>query len=94
MKRKSWSEKLRDAKRLPRVEPITDKMSKPWGSGTVAIPAPVEVDEIMKSIPKGKLVTINEIRAAIAKKHGATIGCPITTGIFAGSPPKPPKNRK
>jgi len=43
----------------------------------------MEVDEIMKSIPKGKLITINEIRAAIAKKHGATIGCPITAGIFA-----------
>ena len=25
----------------------------------------------------------NEIRAALAKKHGATICCPITTGIFA-----------
>ena len=48
----------------------------------MAIPAPMEVDEIMKSVPKGKLVTINEIRVAIAKKHGATIGCPITTGIF------------
>lgn len=82
-KRKSWSEKLRDNKGLPRVEPITAKMSKRWGSGTVAIPAPIEVDEMMKSIPKGKLITINEIRVAIAKKHGATIGCPITTGIFA-----------
>jgi hypothetical protein len=29
------------------------------------------------------LTTINEIREAVAKKHNATIGCPITTGIFA-----------
>jgi alkylated DNA nucleotide flippase Atl1 len=41
------------------------------------------VDEIMKKVPKGKLTTINEIRAELAKKHGATIGCPIVTGIFA-----------
>jgi hypothetical protein len=34
-------------------------------------------------MPEGKLTTINEIRATLAKKHGATIGCPITTGIFA-----------
>lgn len=27
--------------------------------------------------------TINEIRAALAKKHGATIACPMTTGIFS-----------
>ena len=82
-KRKSWSEKLRDSKDLPKVEKITDKMSKRWGSGTVVIPAPMEVDGLMKKVPHGKVTTINEIRAALAKKHGATIGCPITTGIFA-----------
>jgi alkylated DNA nucleotide flippase Atl1 len=82
-KRKSWSEKLQDSKGLPKVQEITDKMSKRWGTGTVVIPAPMEVDEIMRKVPEGKLTTINEIRAALAKKHGATIGCPITTGIFA-----------
>jgi len=82
-KRKTWSEKLRDNKGLPKVQEITGKMSKRWGTGTVVIPAPMEVDEIMRKVPMGKLVTINEIRAALAKKHGATIGCPITTGIFA-----------
>ena len=58
-------------------------MSKRWGTGTVVIPAPIEVDEMMKKVPKGKLITINEIRSALAKKHNATIGCPMTTGIFA-----------
>jgi len=82
-KRKSWSEKLRDDKGLPKVQEITGKMSKRWGTGTVVIPAPMEVDEIMRRVPEGKLTTINEIRAALAKKHRATIGCPITTGIFA-----------
>jgi len=82
-KRKSWSEKLKDNKGLPKVEKITGKMSRRWGTGTVVIPAPIEVDEIMRRIPEGKLITINEIRAALAKKHKATIGCPITTGIFA-----------
>lgn len=82
-KQKSWREKLKDSKGLPKVEKITGKMSKRWGTGTVVIPAPMEVDEIMKKVPEGKVTTINEIRAALAKKHGATIGCPITTGIFA-----------
>jgi len=58
-------------------------MSRRWGTGTVVIPAPVEVDEFMRKVPEGKLVTINEIQAALAKKHSATIGCPMTTGIFA-----------
>jgi len=82
-KKKSWSEKLKDSKGLPKVEKIAGKMSKRWGTGTVVIPAPIEVDEMMRRIPEGKLTTINEIRAALAKKHKATIGCPITTGIFA-----------
>jgi alkylated DNA nucleotide flippase Atl1 len=82
-KRKSWSEKLKDSKGLPKVEKITDKMSKRWGTGTVVIPTPMEVDEMMRRVPEGKLITINEIRAALAKRHKATIGCPITTGIFA-----------
>jgi hypothetical protein len=81
-KKKTWREKLADDKGLPKVEKITEKMSKRWGTGTVAIPAPREVDEIMRKVPKGKLITINEIRQTIAEKHKATIGCPITTGIF------------
>jgi alkylated DNA nucleotide flippase Atl1 len=81
--RKSWREKLADDKDLPRVVEITDKMSTRWGTGTVVIPAPREVDEIMRQVPKGKVITINQIRSMLAKKHGATIGCPITTGIFA-----------
>ncbi len=82
-KKKSWSEKLLDSKDFPRVEKITEKMSKRWGTGTVVIPAPTEVDELMRKVPKGKLVTINNIREALAKRHNATIACPICTGIFA-----------
>ena len=42
--KKSWREKLADNKDLPKVVEITDKMSKRWGTGTVVIPAPLEVD--------------------------------------------------
>jgi hypothetical protein len=80
----SWQEKLNDtSKGLPKVVKIDEKMSRRWGTGTVAIPAPVEVDGIMRSVPRGRLITINEIRAKVAKTHGATIGCPICCGIFA-----------
>lgn len=81
--KKTWCEKLKDSKDLPRVEKITERMSKKWGTGTIVIPAPIEVDELMKKVPAGKLTTINQIREALARKHDSTIGCPITTGIFA-----------
>ena len=37
----------------------------------------------MAKVSKGKVTTINDIRAKLAKKHKATIGCPICTGIFS-----------
>ena len=83
LKKKSWVEKLKESKDFPKVVKITKKMSKRWGKGTVVIPSPMEVNNIMKKVPKGKVITINEIRKAVAKKHKATIGCPITCGIFA-----------
>lgn len=58
-------------------------MSQRWGSGTVVIAAPAEVDALMKRVPAGKVTTINQLRTALAQKHHATITCPITTGIFA-----------
>lgn len=81
--RKTWREKLLDNKGLPKTGRIEGKMSTRWGTGTMVVPAPVEVDELMRKVPKGKLVTINELRTALAKKHGVDIACPITTGIFS-----------
>ena len=84
--KKTWQEKLLDKKDLPKVVKITSKMAGKWGTkqgDTVVIPAPIEVDEIMRKVPKGKVITINEIRKILARRHNATIGCPITTGIFA-----------
>jgi len=83
MPKKTWQEKLADSKDMPKVEKIPVKMTKRWGRGTIVIPAPREVDEIMKKIPKGKLITINQIRERLAKKHNATIACPLCTGIFS-----------
>jgi 6-O-methylguanine DNA methyltransferase, DNA binding domain len=82
-KKKTWQEKLADTKGFPKVCPIDETKSKRWGSGTFVIPAPTEVDALMRRVPKGKLTTIEEIRKALAQRHGATIACPITTGIFA-----------
>jgi len=75
-KKKSAIEKLHESHGLPKVEKITGKISKKWGEGTVVIPTPIEVNKLIAKVPKGKVTTINEIRAALAKKHKATIGCP------------------
>ncbi|MFH0914277.1 MAG: hypothetical protein V1849_03195 [Chloroflexota bacterium] len=68
--RKSWREKLANDQGLPKVEVITPQMNQRWSTGTLVILAPRYVDEIMRSVPRGKLITINQIREAVAKKHG------------------------
>jgi len=79
-KRMSWREKLVNDNDLPRV--ITLDSTK-WGHGTCVVPAPREVDALMRKVKPGKLTTIRHLRRALAEKHGAAMACPITTGIFA-----------
>jgi len=81
--RKSWRQKLADSKDLPKTGRVMGRMTKRWGTGTMVVPAPREVDELMKQVPPGKVTTINELRAALARQHQVDIACPITTGIFA-----------
>lgn len=79
----SWRAKLADDKGLPKVSPVSGRLTKRWGSGTFVIPAPREVDALMRQVPRGKLTTINELRAVLAKRHKVDFACPITTGIFS-----------
>jgi hypothetical protein len=81
--KKTWREKLADSKGLPKVGKVTGKMSKRWGEGTMVIPAPIEVDALMKRVPKGRVATINELRITLATKHKVDFACPLTTGIFS-----------
>lgn len=81
-KRKTWREKLADDKGLPKIAHVSGKMRTTWGTGTMVIPAPREVDAEVRKIRKGRTATINDLRNALAKKHGVNFCCPITTGIF------------
>jgi hypothetical protein len=82
-RRKSWREKLADDKHLPRVIRVEGKAAARWGGRTIAIAAPREIDALMRSVPPGRVTTVNELRAAVARRHGADAACPITTGIFS-----------
>jgi hypothetical protein len=81
--KRSFRDKLHDSRDLPRVEPIPAKLEPRWGRGTFVIPAPLEVDALMRLVRRGRVTSIDDLRAALAARHGATVACPITTGIFA-----------
>jgi hypothetical protein len=46
------------------------------------IPRPLDVDALIRTIPRGKLVTVNQLRSRLAAEHHADVTCPLTTGIF------------
>ena len=81
-KPKTWREKLADSKDLPKTARIEGKLSQRWGTGTMVVPVPREVDAMIRTIRKGKTATLNDLRAKLAKKHGVDVCCPITAGIF------------
>ncbi len=81
--KKTRAEKLQNSNGLPSVKKLDEKSSKRLRANTMLIPAPLEVDTIMKTVRKGKLLTTDEIRKQLAREHSADITCPLTTGIFA-----------
>jgi hypothetical protein len=75
--KETWRQKLAsttEKQGLPRVVEVSEKMSKRWGEGTVVIPSPLEVDTTMKSVPEGRLMTINQIREIMAERYNASFG--------------------
>ena len=88
--RKSWSEKLRSNRNMPKTlefDPkfpcgkALQKMGAKPGDSVVLAPG-TEVDEIMRGISEGRLITINGICERLAERHGTKYCCTLTTGIF------------
>lgn len=78
---KSWREKL-EIKRDPKVIPVPARMQRQCGTGTLLVPTPLQVDALIRKIPKGKLATPTQLRQSLARQSGADVTCPMTTGIF------------
>jgi hypothetical protein len=80
---KPWREKLENPpKGLPKVVKGPVKWEKRFGGRKVLVATPLIVDELVRDVPKGKLVTITQIRQRLAKDFKADSACPLTTGIF------------
>lgn len=82
-RRKTWADKLAHEKDLPKIIDVKPEDQARWGGATLVVPRPRDVDALMKQVAKGKVVTIAELRQAVAKQHSTEAGCPITCGIFA-----------
>jgi 6-O-methylguanine DNA methyltransferase, DNA binding domain len=79
--RTSWHEKL-EKQQEAKIVNVPLRMQLQWGTGKMLIPRPLDVDALIRTVPRGKLVTVNQIRERLAREHGADVTCPLTTGIF------------
>jgi len=79
--RTSWRAKLHRPMQ-PKLVPISDAMAKRFGRGMMLIPTALEVDAMVRKIPRGEVTTLSQIRRRLAQWHHADVTCPLVSGIF------------
>ncbi len=79
--KKSWRSKLEKPGEAAVFE-MTGKQLERHGPGKMVVPTPMMIDEVMRTVPKGRLITPPMIRVIVAERSGADVTCPLCTGIF------------
>ena len=80
---KNFNAMLHDSKDMPKIQIITDRATiEKYGGERMFFAPPLAYDEIMKKVPRGKVLTVGAIRAFLAERGGADFTDPITAGIF------------
>lgn len=68
---------------MPKMQIVKDEATiKKYGGDRMFFAPPMSYDEIMKTVPYGKVTTVGEIRKYIAQKNNVDFTDPITAGIF------------
>lgn len=78
---KSWREKLQGVHEA-RIVAIPPRMRKQYGKGTMLVPKPLDVDAMIRKVPRGKVITLTQLREKLARAAGADVTCPLMAGMF------------
>ena len=71
--------------RLVARKTVREKMDRPAeivADGKLLVPAPYDLERLIRKTPTGQVVTQRALREALAKAAGVPATCPLTTGIF------------
>ena len=52
--------------------------------GAMVVSSPAEVDGMVRQLRRGEVVALDDLRAAIARRHAVAVACPVSTAIFLG----------
>lgn len=66
----------------PRIVVLTEPKGNAYPPGRMLIASPDTIAAIVQRIPRGQVLRLGELRAALAAAHDANYTCPMTTGIF------------
>lgn len=81
--RKDFNAMLHKDTDMPKIQIVTDKATvRKYGGDRMFFAPPIAYDQIMRSVPYGKLLTVGAIREHLAKANNADFTDPMTAGIF------------
>lgn len=81
--KKDFNAMLKDGKDMPKIVEITDEKSiEKYGGRRMYFAPPLDYDAVMRRVPKGKVITVGDIREYFAARNDADFTDPITAGIF------------
>ena len=81
--KKDFNAMLRRDNGMPRIQTVTDEATiRTHGGNRMLLAPPLAYDALMRRVPTGKLTTVGELRAHLARESGADFTDPITAGIF------------
>lgn len=81
--KKDFNTMMNDNKDMPKIQIVKDeKTIKKYGGAKMFFAPPIYYNELMKKVPKGKLITIKIMRDYLAKENNADFTDPMTSGIF------------
>ena len=81
--KKDFNAMLRRDNGMPRIQIVTDEAAiRTYGGSRMLLAPPLAYDALMRRVPAGKLTTVGELRAHLARESGADFTDPMTAGIF------------
>jgi alkylated DNA nucleotide flippase Atl1 len=60
----------------------------------MVVSTPAEVDALIRKVGSGEVVTLDDIRAALARRHNVAVACPVSTAIFANMSARAAEERR
>lgn len=75
---KTWTDRLDQG--TPVVKPAPRTVGDVAEGQSMLVPTARQVDDFIRSIPKGVDMDVRALRTALAMEHGAEVSCPVYTG--------------